>query len=72
MVREPRSARADHDGGRQLMGLSQGPRPGQPGWGLDRARRWRHLVHRYGINLLGGVMITLLTLYAVVLVVVAR
>jgi hypothetical protein len=29
-------------------------------------------VHRYGINLLGGVMITLLTLYAVVLVVLSR
>jgi hypothetical protein len=33
---------------------------------LDQARRWRHLVHRHGSNLLGGVMVTVM-LYAVVL-----
>jgi hypothetical protein len=30
------------------------------------ARRWRHLVHRHGSNLLGGVVVTVM-LYAVVL-----
>ena len=39
---------------------------------VGQARRCRHLAHRHGSNLLGGVMITLLTLYAVVLVVLAR
>jgi hypothetical protein len=34
------------------------------------ARRWRHLVHRQGSNLLGGVMVTVM-LYAVVLTVLA-
>ena len=36
----------------------------------DQARRWRHLVHRHGSNLLGGVMLTVM-LYAVVLTVLA-
>jgi hypothetical protein len=36
----------------------------------DQARRWRHLVHRHGSNLLGGVMLTVM-LYAVVLTLVA-
>ena len=37
---------------------------------VDQARRWRHLVHRHGSNLLGGVMLTVM-LYAVVLTVLA-
>jgi hypothetical protein len=37
---------------------------------VDQARRWRHLVHRHGSNLLGGVMLTVM-LYAVVLTLVA-
>jgi len=36
----------------------------------DQDRRWRHLVHRHGSNLLGGVMLTVM-LYAVVLTVLA-
>ena len=36
----------------------------------DQIRRWRHLVHRHGSNLLGGVMLTVM-LYAVVLTLVA-
>jgi hypothetical protein len=52
------------------MGLSQGPRPGQPSWELARVGRWRHLVHRHGSNLLGGVMVTVM-LCALVLVVLA-
>ena len=34
----------------------------------DQTRRWRHLVHRHGSNLLGGMMIMVM-LYAVVLTV---
>jgi hypothetical protein len=37
---------------------------------VGRARRWRHLVHRHGSNLLGGAMVTVM-LYAVVLTVLA-
>jgi hypothetical protein len=37
---------------------------------VDQPRRWRHLVHRHGSNLLGGVMLTVM-LYAVVLTVLA-
>jgi hypothetical protein len=37
---------------------------------VDQTRRWRHLVHRHGSNLLGGVMLTVM-LYAVVLTLVA-
>jgi hypothetical protein len=37
---------------------------------VDQAGRWRHLVHRHGSNLLGGVMLTVM-LYAVVLTVLA-
>jgi len=33
---------------------------------VDQARRRRHLVHRHGSNLLGGMMVTVM-LYAVVL-----
>ena len=33
---------------------------------VDQARRLRHLAHRHGSNLLGGVMVTVM-LYAVVL-----
>jgi hypothetical protein len=35
---------------------------------VGQARRWRHLVHRHGSNLLGGMMVTVM-LYAVVLTV---
>ena len=52
------------------MGLSQGPRPGREGPGVDRVSRWRHLAHRHGSNLLGGVMVTVM-LYAVILAVLA-
>jgi hypothetical protein len=38
---------------------------------VDQARRWRHLVHRHGSNLLGCVMVTVM-LYAVVLTLVAN
>jgi hypothetical protein len=37
---------------------------------LDQAHRWRHLVHRHGSNLLGGMMLTVM-FYAVVLTVLA-
>jgi hypothetical protein len=40
------------------------------GSGVDQTRRWRHLVHRHGSNLLGGVMLTVM-LYAVVLTLMA-
>jgi len=48
-------------------GLSQGPGHRQH---LDHARLWRHLVHRHGSNLLGG-LLTLVMLYAVVVTLLA-
>jgi hypothetical protein len=36
----------------------------------DQTQRWRHLMHRHGSNLLGGVMLTVMR-YAVVLTLVA-
>ena len=50
------------------MGLSQGPHRAREGTGPPS--RWQHLIHRYGSNLLGGVMVTVM-LYAVVLAVLA-
>jgi hypothetical protein len=38
--------------------------------GVGQSSLWRHLVHRHGSNLLGGVMVTVM-LYAVVLTVLA-
>ncbi len=49
------------------MGLSQGPGHRQH---LDHARLWRHLAHRHGSNLLGG-LLTLVMLYAVVVTLLA-
>jgi hypothetical protein len=43
---------------------------GVTGSEVHHARRWRHLVHRHGSNLLGGVMLTVM-LYAVVLTLLA-
>jgi hypothetical protein len=51
------------------MGLRLRRRPDQSG-SESQARRWRHLAHRHGSNLLGGMMLTVM-LYAVVLTLLA-
>jgi hypothetical protein len=53
-------SRGTQPGRRDMKSIEVGP-----------ARHWRHLVHRQGRNLLGGVMVTVM-LYAVVLTVLAR
>jgi hypothetical protein len=52
------------------MGLRSSRRVPDLGESHPSARHWRHLVHRHGSNLLGGLM-AIVMLYAVVLTVLA-